>query len=492
MLDPQRPLFRWGPISACPLFMHYTIERSFFGLEELLGYGYPESIILFKEKKVTWLLDEEFFSEAGASFTARNIFNDTNKQHYFSLWTMRTERLLEVLSTLDKTDLSTLSAKELDEFFVLFSAVYYEWWELAISIELVTTFLEPYLGKNLKQCTELVDERDFSKAFAVLTAPRLLTFYRREQRDLLNIQALPTNEQDEALKTHQQQYHWIYNSYLEANELSVDYFREQLAEMNYEDATRILQEIDTYERSIADEKDQLIAALHLDDLKEVITLIETFATLQDDRKMYNFMANAHLERFASAFSEHTGLKTEDIKLFLPAELHSGVRTAFNRRQEGTAIHASSSGLVYHDGAEAQKVISRFTDIQEVRGSTLHGALASSGDLHYFRGIAKVVYTIDEIDKINEGDVLVTTMTSPDFVIGMKKAGAIVTDVGGMLSHAAIVARELKVPCVVGTNDATKMIKDGDVVELHCWRGRIKILRGDQQGDALGKIFQEEK
>jgi len=76
------------------------------------------------------------------------------------------------------------------------------------------------------------------------------------------------------------------------------------------------------------------------------------------------------------------------------------------------------------------------------------------------GTVKIIRTPREIKNINRGDVLVTEMTTPDFVPGMKKAAAIVTDTGGMTSHAAIVSRELGVPCVVGTGNATTVLQDG--------------------------------
>jgi pyruvate,water dikinase len=72
-------------------------------------------------------------------------------------------------------------------------------------------------------------------------------------------------------------------------------------------------------------------------------------------------------------------------------------------------------------------------------------------------------------------VLVTSMTTPDFIVAMKKAGAIVTDEGGLSCHAAIVSRELKIPCVIGTKIATKVFKDGDRVEVDANKGIVKIL-----------------
>lgn len=93
---------------------------------------------------------------------------------------------------------------------------------------------------------------------------------------------------------------------------------------------------------------------------------------------------------------------------------------------------------------------------------LTGAPASPG---IGSGEVKIVKKSKEISKINKGDVLVAKMTSPDYVPAMKKASAIITDEGGLTSHAAIVSRELGIPCVVGTKDATTKLKDGVIVTV---------------------------
>jgi pyruvate,water dikinase len=73
-------------------------------------------------------------------------------------------------------------------------------------------------------------------------------------------------------------------------------------------------------------------------------------------------------------------------------------------------------------------------------------------------------------------ILVTSMTHPKDIMLLKKASAIVTDEGGILCHAAIVAREMKKPCIIGTKIATQVLKDGDMVEVDAERGAVKILK----------------
>jgi phosphohistidine swiveling domain-containing protein len=91
------------------------------------------------------------------------------------------------------------------------------------------------------------------------------------------------------------------------------------------------------------------------------------------------------------------------------------------------------------------------------------------------GPVRVILATDDFHKMQDGDVLVAPMTTPDFVILMQRSIAIVTDMGGLLCHAAIVAREMKKPCIIGTKIATKVLKDGDEVEVDADKGVVKIL-----------------
>jgi len=86
------------------------------------------------------------------------------------------------------------------------------------------------------------------------------------------------------------------------------------------------------------------------------------------------------------------------------------------------------------------------------------------------GVAKIIEDLKDIDTFNEGDILVTTMTDPDWVPIMKRSAAIITNRGGRTCHAAIVSRELGIPCVVGTDNATEQISEGDELTVNCAGG----------------------
>ncbi|GGN84949.1 MULTISPECIES: phosphoenolpyruvate synthase [Haloarcula] len=89
------------------------------------------------------------------------------------------------------------------------------------------------------------------------------------------------------------------------------------------------------------------------------------------------------------------------------------------------------------------------------------------------GEVRIVTKLDNLDKVEEGDIIVTEMTTPDMVPAMKRAAGIVTDQGGMTSHAAIVSRELGVPAVVGADDATERLRDGQIVTIDGDMGTVE-------------------
>jgi pyruvate,water dikinase len=124
---------------------------------------------------------------------------------------------------------------------------------------------------------------------------------------------------------------------------------------------------------------------------------------------------------------------------------------------------------------------------------LSGAAASPGVAY---GPVKIVPDPSQIDKVLEGDVLVAEMTTPDFVPAMKRASAIVTDRGGRTAHAAIVSRELGIPCVVGSEKATTSLKDGQVITVDGSNGKVYEgaieIKSDAKIRARGEVVTQTK
>jgi phosphoenolpyruvate synthase/pyruvate phosphate dikinase len=134
------------------------------------------------------------------------------------------------------------------------------------------------------------------------------------------------------------------------------------------------------------------------------------------------------------------------------------------------------GWFFNDGhaslvskEDAHEIWQRYVDFK-VSSSAVIGIVAANGGKHFVNGEVAVVAS--PTDAVEDGRIVVVPSTSPSYVPLMRKAKALVTDHGGMMSHAAIVAREFNLPCIVGTKQATKVLKDGDKVVLDLVKGEV--------------------
>lgn len=138
---------------------------------------------------------------------------------------------------------------------------------------------------------------------------------------------------------------------------------------------------------------------------------------------------------------------------------------------------SRLGLMTHTGYQKidknfwLKILSLYESVGDEK--KVKGIAASGG---VCRGRVKIIFDAKkEAYKLDNGDVLVTSMTRPEFLPLMNKACAFITDEGGISCHAAIVAREMKKPCIIATKNATRVLKDNDFIEVDADKGMIKIL-----------------
>lgn len=112
----------------------------------------------------------------------------------------------------------------------------------------------------------------------------------------------------------------------------------------------------------------------------------------------------------------------------------------------------------------------------INDSQAHEIKGQSAYNGIIEGKVRIVRNKKQMLMVKNGEILVSPMTTPDFMIAMRKASAFVTDEGGITSHAAIVAREMKKPCIIGTKIATQVLKDGDLVEVDANKGIVKIIK----------------
>jgi phosphoenolpyruvate synthase/pyruvate phosphate dikinase len=146
-----------------------------------------------------------------------------------------------------------------------------------------------------------------------------------------------------------------------------------------------------------------------------------------------------------------------------------IRKAHLRLQHGYIMYASESEIL--EIHETDKDIAHILEPVHKK-STLTGQIGCRG---FIKGRVRIILSIQDFGSFRTGEVLVTSMTRPEYVPLMKLACGIITDEGGITCHAAIISRELHKPCIIGTQNATRVLENGDIVEVDANTGTIKIL-----------------
>lgn len=220
----------------------------------------------------------------------------------------------------------------------------------------------------------------------------------------------------------------------------------------------------------------LVDYLSLEELKDYLPKLEEARMYAEPifRNTENF-----LEAFAECIANESAYSKEMILSTVKDEIDDYLRgKSLPESRVLKDRHACSALLVQN--AKQELLVGKAVDeieklvVQHSSEGIIKGQIAYNGKVS---GVVRIV--IDPLKYnglFDNDDILVTGMTRPEFLPIMKKASAIVTDAGGILSHAAITARELKKPCVIGTQMATKILKDGDMVEVDADNGIISIIK----------------
>lgn len=212
---------------------------------------------------------------------------------------------------------------------------------------------------------------------------------------------------------------------------------------------------------------------------ELAPFIVFFKDWRDDlrRKFaysWSFLFQRISEEFKVNFNDLGYLTLDEIESSLKEGLFK-LEVIERRKEHGCIITSDGVKLKVKviDGELPGKYFEVINSLnKEIRDNTLKGISAQIG---IAKGPVRIVRSYHDIKKVCEGDIIVANTTHPDYLPAMKKAAAFVTNEGGSICHAAIVARELKKPCIVGTKNATKILNENDIIEVNADKGIVRVL-----------------
>ena len=208
--------------------------------------------------------------------------------------------------------------------------------------------------------------------------------------------------------------------------------------------------------------------------ENLIQIGKDMILMQDIRKKYMMKAAFYLHRHLKTVGQKYNLSPVLMEQTVPSEILNIKRLMpelgeelKNRLRSCTITADDRSGIKVYSGQ-----IFPPKGLQKKARIEIRGQIACGGKSV---GRARIVKNVNEIYKVNHGDVMVSPMTSPELMPAVRRCVGIVTDFGGITCHAAIIAREFNIPCIVGTAVATIKIHDYDLVEVDADQGIVRVL-----------------
>lgn len=213
---------------------------------------------------------------------------------------------------------------------------------------------------------------------------------------------------------------------------------------------------------------------------EIAKMIETLAFTRHYKYERYSLAGVYIRPLFEKIGQRMGLSYNDVSYLTPGEImemldsnqvaDSETIDTINSRQKGYAMIMEKGEIKIYTDEEIQSFVEKIGIDSTV--IELKGKVASIG---MTSGKVKIVLKKDEFDKIQEGDILVAAAITPEHSVLMDKVAAIVADVGGITSHTAHIAREMGIPCITGTKVGTKILRDGELVEVDAIKGIVKKI-----------------
>lgn len=469
-------------------------HKAFVEMKKVFGINHPFVAAYTREDYMQAWFPREDMKKVADFFFQKQKENPQFIDEVERKWRAADKVMREAIARASKTDFRKLELAELVKIFKEVSAKGHEQWNYLIFLDAFDAEGAKLLEMELKRFDEtLLNE------IAVLTYPGELSFTQKEKLELLKIAQTAGQEKlaetilkaesfddlpakiARRIKKHQEDFYWYQNNFANGAILGTGFFFKELKKLmslnTLEQIDKQISQIEDNLEKETEKRDQLMEKLP--ELKKTLYFFQKMVSLRERRKENNNILVAHTGLILSEIAKKTEVEMNLLENMANWEIDDFLKDKENflkelkKRQRGTITIASEKWGFLFITEEAEKLKSLFEESMVKSVSELTGRPASKG---LARGKVKIINKIEEFGKFEKGDILVSSMTRPEFVPLMERAAAIVTNEGGLTCHAAIVSRELGIPCVVGTEIATKVLKDGDLVEVDANHGLVKIIK----------------
>ncbi len=427
-----------------------------------------------------FVTDQRQLAKLGLRAFKEVMMNKAKYERLRNAWNQTVDELQAFCEDLTALRLRTLTDLGLFSKWRTFQAYVKSFWEYGMVPETAAYGGAPYLHHLLKK--HGLSETEAQRACSVLSAPDQLSFYQIEERNLFKLYRIHSNKLfTKALDKHQRQYFWIGNSYGRAFVHPVSYFRRRYVKHmpNWKKQVKLL---DQHIQRVRLEKNKLIKKYYLTN-----KIIETGKDLslaiswQDVRKKYIFQYLHYHELFLREYSRRFHVPIQLLYQAWDTDLNTRptiglIKRLTDRSLRPYVVIFNKNRCLIAGKRLSEKLRRNYwqsvpskSGIQKFSGIIAHfGRQKIAGKVFVIRGYS-------DLEKFPTGSILIASMTAPEYISAIRRAKAVITDEGGVTSHAAIVSRELNIPCIVGTKIATQVLRTGDRVLINPQAATIEKL-----------------
>ncbi|MFA7653655.1 MAG: PEP-utilizing enzyme [Candidatus Magasanikbacteria bacterium] len=492
---------------AC-LFLIQTLGGPYMTKEKRKQEMFYKHLFMFFQDKIgNWYHDTDDLKFIAGRSIKKSAQGAISKS-LMKKWAKDEAKFFIESKKLDKINWSKLSDKQLKKLFTSYMVAYFKAVSSSSIIDGFALGTDETVQKEITSYLDSIGKgADKNRYFTILTAPVTQSFINEAELSLLRVAQLIGKDSaykniliksldsainqlekftkiKKALSNHTKKYFWVKNNYYSAPILTEKDFLEEIRGIlvGNVDLSKEINRILGTPKKHRLEKQKLIKELSLPKyIKILLTISEDFTYWQDERKKKTFWMDHYGTLFLKEFSRRFGFVVDDLKYFVHDELIGlfGGKSVVSKseatsRRQACLYYQKGDKYEVISGPEAEKLKKELFDAKQSKMvNDFRGLPASRGKV---RGKVKIILSVNEIDRVQKGDVLVAVMTRPDYVPAIKKAAAIITDEGGITCHAAIISRELGIPCVIGTKIATRVLKDGDEVDVNANHGVVTIVK----------------
>ncbi len=457
-------LFRWGPIPGYPFYIIDYVEAACL-LPKLTDTLYfPVTLLLFHQDQMVWLCRMEEMTDFTVSMFEQEVLDKQKlmdcKRKYKSA--------LKVLTAFEKNLLLRLPLMKSKTEFISMLEKYQQllinFWLPTIPAEIGNYGAETVLKSKLKRF--VVKDTKIAKVLQILTTPEQLTYNQKEEVELAKATSL---------ERHQQKYYFLQNNYSGSKVLDVKLFQQRKKKL----VPNIQEMLRTQLAELKKQKQQLITQYKLDaEIQNIMQTVWQNALWQDERKFYSLQSFHVKTVLLERIGELLGISFENLRMYLFGEITKLLQTGQEQTVETSCGFSFPNPFARLSQTESSEAWKNFANQKSSNSlvKKLSGLVACKGKNLKVTQQVTIVFNPHTITEFPEGNILVAPMTSPDYVFLMRQASAVITDTGGLTSHAAILCREMNKPCIVGTKFATQLFKDGDLLEVDVNKGVIKLIK----------------